>query len=69
MRAALNLAVGVRGGVVPVIPAPWAGGSNRIFRWFLVVTLVLMVRIAAERTGRPIAAVCSELAEARGVVV
>ena len=69
MRAALNLAVGVHAGVAPDYFGVAGWWQQQDLSWFAFMTLVLMVRIAAERTGRPVAGVCSELGAARGVVV
>ena len=69
MRAALNLVVGVHGGVMGDYFGVAGWWQLQDLSWFAFVTLVLMVRVAAERTGRPVADVCSELAAARGVVV
>jgi len=69
MRAALNLVVGVHGGVVADYFSVAGWWQLQDLSWFAFVTLVLMVRVAAERTGRPVADVCSELAATRGIVV
>ena len=69
MRAALNLVVGVHGGVVPDYFGVAGWWQRQDLSWFAFVTLVLMVRVAAERTGHPVADVCSELAAVRGIVV
>jgi hypothetical protein len=69
MRAALNLVVGLHGGVVADYFGVAGWWQLQDLSWFAFVTLVLMVRVAAERTGRPVADVCSVLAATRGVVV
>ena len=69
MRAALNLVMAVHGGVVADYFGVAGWWQRQDLSWFAFVTLVLMVRVAAERTGRPVTEVCSELAVARGIVV
>jgi hypothetical protein len=69
MRAALNLVVGVHGGVVGDYFGVAGWWQQQDLSWFAFVTLVLMVRVAAERTGQPVADICTELAAARGIAV
>ena len=69
MRAAINLAVGLHAGIVPDYSGVAGRWQQQDLSWFAFLTLVLMVRISVERTGRPVADVCSALAEARGTVL
>jgi len=68
MRAALNLVVGVHAGVIADYFGVAGWWQRQDLSWFAFVTLVLLVRVAAERTGQPVADVCAELATARGIV-
>jgi hypothetical protein len=69
MRAALNLVVALHAGVVPDYFGVAGWWQQQDLSWFAFMTLVLTARVAAERTGRSVAEVCSELAAARGIVV
>jgi len=69
MRAAINLTVGEHAGIAPDYSGVAGWWQQQDLSWFAFLTLVLMVRIAAERTSRPVADVCSDLAAARGIVL
>jgi hypothetical protein len=64
-RAALQAAVALHGGIMP--------NYDEIAGWWQVADFdawafracVVLVRVAAERTGQPVAAVCAQIASAR----
>ncbi len=61
-RVAIDLAVAAHGGIVPdyVAAASWWRVNDLPFYAFQTATI--MIRIAADRTARPIASICAEIA-------
>ncbi len=66
LRAAVNLAVATHAGVVPDYFDVAGWWQQQDLWWFAFLAAVGMVRVAAERTGRPVTEVCSELRASPG---
>ena len=65
LRAALHLVVATHAGVAPDYFDVAGWWQHQDLWWFAFLALVGMVRVAAERTGRPVEEVCSELGARR----
>lgn len=60
-RAAIELAVGVHGGIEPDYDAVAGWWRVDDFAFHAFSACVVMVRVAAERSGKPVEVVCQEL--------
>ena len=66
---ALSAAAMIRGGVYPDLLGEISWWRNNDLWWYAFYALVIYLRIAAERTDRPIEAVAQALAVRRGVEI
>ena len=66
LRGAVNLVVATHAGVAPDYFDIAGWWQHQDLWWFAFLALVGMVRVAAERTGRPVMEVCSELSAGPG---
>ncbi len=64
-RVAVELAVALHGGIVPDYDAAAFWWRVQDLDFYAFQAAAIMIRIAAERTGRPAAAICGELASSR----
>jgi hypothetical protein len=61
LGAAQHLVVAVHAGVEPDYAGAAGWWRNQDLWWFAFLVLIGMIRVAAERTGRPVSAICAEL--------
>ncbi len=61
LRAAVNLVVATHAGAVPDYFDAAGWWQQQDLWWFAFLATVGMVRVVAERTGRPVTEICSEL--------
>jgi hypothetical protein len=66
-RVAIELAVALHGGIVPDYDASALWWQVQDLAFYAFQATAIMIRIAAERTGRPVAAICGELAASHGL--
>lgn len=66
-RVAIELAVALHGGIVPDYDAAAIWWQVQDLEFYAFQAAAIMIRIAAERTGRPGASICGELAASHGM--
>ncbi len=66
-RVAIELAVALHGGIVPDYDAAAIWWQVQDLAFYAFQAAAIMIRIAAERTGWPVAAICGELAASHGL--
>ena len=66
-RVALELAVALHGGIVPDYDAAAIWWQVQDLEFYAIQAAAIMIRIAAERTGRPVASICGERAASHGM--
>jgi hypothetical protein len=66
-RVAIELAVALHGGIVPDYDAAAIWWQVQDLALYAFQAAAIMIRIAAERTSRPVAAICGELAASHGM--
>ncbi len=66
-RVAIELAVALHGGIVPDYDAAAIWWQVQDLALYAFQAAAIMIRIEAERTSRPVAAICGELAASHGM--
>jgi hypothetical protein len=66
-RVAIELAVAFHGGIVPDYDAAAIWWQVQDLEFYAFQAAAIMIRIAVERTGRPVASICGELAAPHGM--